>query len=57
MNYILVLIIVMTGGDFISIHAGNYNNMTSCFKARELVVEKQGKPIVNYQAICVPYDK
>ena len=31
--------------------------MVECFDAREQLVQKVGKPIINYQAICVAYDK
>ena len=34
-----------------------YSSMVECFDAREQLVERVGKPIINYQAICVPYDK
>lgn len=33
-----------------------YQTMEDCFVARDKIVEKLGKPIVGYQAVCVAYD-
>lgn len=33
-----------------------FESMDECFKAREAVVEKIGKPIINYQVVCVAHD-
>jgi hypothetical protein len=30
--------------------------MPECFDAREKLIETVGKPIINYQAICIPKD-
>ena len=34
-----------------------YESMRECFDAREQLIERVGKPIINYQVICVAYDK
>ena len=34
-----------------------YESMNDCFNAREQLVERVGKPIINYQLVCVAYDK
>jgi hypothetical protein len=39
------------------IEQGRYNSMEECFEARELLVENVGRPIINYQAVCVSYSK
>jgi hypothetical protein len=36
---------------------GRYDSMNECFLEREQIVERVGKPIVNYQLVCVAYDK
>ena len=52
MTYILVLILAL--GNSITVHnLGEHRNLTDCMYQREVVVEKLGRPIVNYQAICV----
>lgn len=35
---------------------GMFKDMDQCFQAREQLVEKVGRPVVDYQAICVAYD-
>ena len=32
---------------------GVFDTMNVCFDAREQLVEQLGRPIVNYQAVCV----
>lgn len=32
---------------------GIYDTMDECFDAREQLIETIGRPIVNYQAVCV----
>jgi hypothetical protein len=36
---------------------GRYDTMRECFDVREQIVDSVGKPIVNYQVVCVPYDR
>jgi hypothetical protein len=52
MAYILILLLSTPEGVFARPH-GLYSNMTDCFEAREAVVEQVGRPIVNYQAVCL----
>jgi len=35
---------------------GMYKSMEDCFEAREQVVDKIGRPIQDYQVVCVSYD-
>ena len=64
MKWILVYIFInpLVPGDVMSLEpvatnaAGSrvtYNDMYECFDARERLVEVIGRPIVNYQAVCV----
>jgi len=32
---------------------GTYDSMDACFNDRDMVIEKIGRPIINYQAVCV----
>jgi len=35
------------------LNGGAFREMNECFKARERVVKEIGKPIIDYQAICI----
>ena len=52
MSYILLLITLASGSAHVK-HVGTYSTMANCFDAREQIVEQLGRPIVNYQAVCV----
>ena len=30
--------------------------MTECFEKRESVIQELGRPLINYQAVCIRYD-
>lgn len=51
MKYILFILLVnptpQTGV------IGEYSSMDGCFEARDTVIERIGRPIINYQAVCV----
>lgn len=51
-SWVLALVMVSSYGIGVMQH-GVYDTMDECFDARELLVHELGKPIVNYQAICV----
>ena len=34
-------------------NGGVFKTMNECFVARDGVIEKLGRPIINYQAVCV----
>ena len=52
--YILFIILLSSSSDSYGIQRhSDHNRMDQCFEARDLYVEKTGRPIVNYQAICV----
>lgn len=57
MKWILIWISLNNHPIHTSIELGRYTTMTECFHEREMLIERVGKPIINYQAICVPYDK
>jgi hypothetical protein len=49
-----VLIYITLNGDFGKMASyGVYDSMDGCFDAREKLVEAVGRPIYNYQAVCV----
>ena len=49
----LLIYIALTGERVDVAKMGAYNTMDECFDARERLVEVIGRPIVNYQAVCV----
>jgi len=53
MDFVLVLITILQTGGVASTIEGEYATVSECFEARELVVKTKGRPIVNYQSICV----
>lgn len=55
MLYELILIVATFNGHY-SGSAGVYKSMYECFEARDTLVEEAGRPIVNYQAICILRD-
>jgi hypothetical protein len=52
MIYILFLI-QLSGTQFATQQIANFGTMDECFDAREQLVEDIGRPIVNYQAVCI----
>jgi len=52
MIYILFLI-QLSGTQFATQQIANFGTMDECFDARELLVQEIGRPVVNYQAICI----
>jgi hypothetical protein len=52
MIYILFLI-QLSGTHFATHQIANFGTMDECFDAREVLVQEIGRPVVNYQAICV----
>ena len=55
MNWVLVLVALTFHGHPQVQEIGRYDSMVECFDAREKLVDKVGKPIVNYQAICIQH--
>ena len=52
-----VLVYIALTADFAKLATyGTYDTMPECFDAREQLVESVGKPIINYQVICIPKD-
>jgi hypothetical protein len=53
-----ILIYITLSSDFGKMASyGEYNTMEQCFDAREKLIEVVGRPIVNYQAVCVIKDE
>ena len=50
--FVLVLLI-LAGSEVIAQDLGEYENMDTCFESRDVLVERLGRPIINYQAVCV----
>ena len=56
--YVLVLIVLSSFQETVAVsRIGQYQDLSKCFDAREQIVKKLGRPIVNYQAICVIKEK
>lgn len=52
MVYELILIIASLQGHQ-SVSMGIYDTMDECFNSREAIVKIIGRPIINYQAVCL----
>ena len=52
MKWVLVFI-VLTTDEVMLAEVGTYDSMDACFNDRDMVIEKVGRPIINYQAVCV----
>ena len=57
MKWILVTILVFSQEEVTTVYSDPFPNMDSCFNERDSIIESFGRPIINYQAICVPYVK
>lgn len=57
MKWILIWIALNPHPFHTTVELGRYETMRECFDAREKTVNRVGKPIINYQVICVAYDK
>ncbi len=55
MTFILVLIMVLSTGEISTSEVNRFETMNDCFAARDVVVERLGRPI-NYQSVCVLYN-
>jgi len=56
MTWILFVIFV-NGSQYYVQPDSVYQEMESCFARREQIVEEVGKPIINYQAVCIAVDQ
>lgn len=52
--FVLIVVIVNSYGLGIQ-QQGIFDTMAECFDAREEIVESLGRPIQNYQAVCVHF--
>lgn len=52
MTWALVLIL-FSGTESVMGTISEHDSMTACFDAREKIIEEKGRPIVNYQVVCV----
>ncbi len=52
MTYILLLI-SLVNGNFELTTVQQFDKMDDCFGGREVLIKSIGRPIVNYQVICV----
>lgn len=49
-----ILIYITLSSDFGKMASyGEYDTMENCFNARETLIEVVGRPIINYQVVCV----
>lgn len=57
MKHILIYIAMLPNGDHISTQVGIYDEIFDCYNDREVLIEyHRGRPIVNYQYVCVRKD-
>jgi len=54
MKFILILI-MLKAGSYYTQDVGPFYSMDECFEERERIVIKRGKPLINFQAICIPF--
>jgi hypothetical protein len=52
MSYLLFLIILTTNGFDVQV-VDTFETMDDCFVAREQIVQQIGRPIENYQSVCI----
>ena len=53
MNIWILVTLISTGGHVSISEQVAYKDLSSCFEEREKVILDMGRPVVNYQAICV----
>tara|TARA_R110000823_G_scaffold2934_4_gene11672 strand:+ start:1612 stop:1794 length:183 start_codon:yes stop_codon:yes gene_type:complete len=53
MNVWILVTLIATGGLVLISDQVVYDDLASCFEARENIIQELGRPIVDYQAICV----
>jgi len=53
----ILFVILVNGEQYMVKPESMHPSMDSCFERREEIVTEVGKPIVNYQVICVPTDQ
>jgi hypothetical protein len=51
MTYVLVLITLFVSPE--TQYVGEYQTLSDCFAEREELVKSIGRPIINYQAVCI----
>lgn len=52
MKYILILILMTSRGPELAV-GEEFNTMAECVESRKELVQFMGRPIVNYQAVCM----
>ena len=57
MTWELIILWVGLQNQMLSFHTGSYDSMVECFEVRDEIVERIGRPIINYQVVCVANDK
>ncbi len=58
-KYLLIMIMIKPMSlplEYVALAPEPFATMEECFHERDAVVKKIGRPIHNYQAICVSYD-
>ena len=55
MSWVLVLLFLTVDGVQVA-EMAEYQSMTDCFDDRERIVYDLGKPIINYQVVCIAKD-
>lgn len=52
-EWVLFVILMVSPTNVEVKHHGTYPTMEECFEAHELVVERFGRPIINYRPVCM----
>ena len=52
MKWVLIFVGI-AGNDIIVSDIGTFDRMDQCFEERDQIIETMGRPIINYQAVCV----
>jgi hypothetical protein len=55
MNIWILVTLISTGGHVSISEQATYKDMSSCFEERDKVILDLGRPVVNYQSICVTH--
>jgi len=55
MQWVMFIIVLMSPHESAIKASEPYSSMDACFNARDEIIEEVGRPIINYQVICVPY--
>lgn len=53
MKYILVLLLLGSGGNITATNVHTFDKIDDCFDRRQMITVNLGRPIRSYQAVCL----